>query len=158
MPDGILTRIAILQVGDLFIPVVAFQAPKVRTGHEAFLAADFKLCLEGEGFIASVVGCRFPAVDEKHGNRSRSLGQAALGSVACNWTDRHCHGESTTAANFGFVWPLGLLRNGDGQLLVPLLAFPFLVSSVPVVRLAVLIVTPADMDLQLARYAGNQQA
>ena len=39
VPDGILARIAILQVGDSFVPVVAFQAAQIRTRNEPFFAA-----------------------------------------------------------------------------------------------------------------------
>ena len=42
VPDGILTRIAILQVGDSFVPVVAFQAAQVRPGERSLLRSGLQ--------------------------------------------------------------------------------------------------------------------
>ena len=106
VPHGELAGVPVLQVGNAFVPVVAFQAPQVRPGDERPVAVDVQLGLEYEGFITEVVGLRWAAIDQKHRDRARARWQAALCGVRQHRTD----GDGDHQAARGWDGVLGRLR------------------------------------------------
>ena len=68
----VLRRVGVLQVGDLVVPFVGLRAAQVRPRHEAVLAADLELRLEGVGAVGAI-GRRRATVDEEERHRPRAV-------------------------------------------------------------------------------------
>jgi len=100
--DRILTRVAVLQISDALVPVIAGETAEIWPGDEAFVAMDFNLSLKNKGFVSDFVRLRSSPIDKKHGSAPSVLGQAAIAlccsgrsglsrpSAGCHWTGYFC--------------------------------------------------------------------
>ena len=66
--NGVFAIIAVLQIGNAVIPIVAGGATQVRAAKKLYVGVDFKLDLKGESLITSFIGCFRSAVHHKDGD------------------------------------------------------------------------------------------
>ena len=79
MADGVLHRVAELQVSDLLVPVVTALAVEVGASHEGLEAVQRELRLKDVGGVSPHVGRRWPLIHQEDRHRPGACGnQAAL--------------------------------------------------------------------------------
>ena len=62
---GAVAIVAVLKVRDALVPIVAFQAPEIRSRNKASCGGRFELSLECESLIALLVGFRLATIDKE---------------------------------------------------------------------------------------------
>ena len=77
---SVFAGIAILQVGDAIVPIVAGQAPQIGPRNQGHIGADLELRLKGECLVLLFIGRGLAAVDQEDGHRPCAGGQASFES------------------------------------------------------------------------------
>ena len=79
MPDAVLHHVAILEVRDALVGVVAAAASGIRPRHERPIGLECQAGLEREGRVLQFLAPLLwrPAIDQEHRHRTRAHGQAA---------------------------------------------------------------------------------
>jgi hypothetical protein len=74
VPYGIFTGIAVLQVGEAFIPILAGWATQIRTGEKSSFATQINFNLEHERFVFSFIRCWRASIHENVPTSALQLG------------------------------------------------------------------------------------
>lgn len=143
--------VLILQIGHAFVPVVAFQAAKVRPRNERHVAMHFELGLERECFVLCVVRRRSAAIDQEKRHGARSLGNAAVFAIRKNGAYRNRNLEAAAAGDFLLQGLRGLSGDVDFHRLVVGDALPVKEYGLALLRAFRFVIAPAGQDLQLLR-------
>ena len=75
--DRELANVPVLQIGDPFVPIVAFQASQIGAGDEGLFASQFQFDLKDKRLVADFIGRRHPLIDHEHRHASRPIRQSA---------------------------------------------------------------------------------
>ncbi len=119
MPDSKLAVLAILQVGNSFIPIIAFQAAKVGAGNKRVIGMDFKLRLKGPGGVAFLVRGGISAINQKKGNRTGGFRDAAILAVRLHGANGQGDLQASAVGHFFFHRLSGLRRNAQNDRFLP---------------------------------------
>jgi hypothetical protein len=70
--DDEFADIAVLKIGNLFVPIVGAQALEIGAGHQGFIGVQDEFCLKCVCFVTPLIGRRRALVDQEYGNRTHA--------------------------------------------------------------------------------------
>jgi len=110
MADGKLASVAVLEIGDPIIPILAGMASQIGTRQEYRLAGHLELDLEGEGLVLLLIGRGRAPVYQEDGNRAGAWRQSRIGRHRPHRTREVGHTQAVARWHLNFARLLGSLR------------------------------------------------
>ena len=156
--NGTLAVVAILEVGDAIVPILAFKATEIGTGYETCLGSNFELGLKGERVVPLLIAGRYAAIHEKQGKRTSPFRQTAIATGRLDGSNGKSNLEAAAVRHVVLDGLLCSLGDSERELLFAWRPLPLGGPAVTVIRFLEFVVSPANSDPEFLRVRGYEQA